>query len=79
MKSFNNKETLKIILLYNNYNIFCSLHNIGYIAYMETYKKSAFFVTVEPLSTTNISSTYPPGSNYMSKCAGDLREKTHEV
>ena len=38
-----------------------------------------FFVTVEPLSTTNISSTYPPGSNYMSKCAGDLREKTHEV
>ena len=36
-------------------------------------------MTVEQLSTSNISSTCPTGVNYISKYAGDLREKSHEV
>ena len=43
------------------------------------YKNCSFFVTVEQLSTSNISSTCPTGVNYISKYAGDLREKSHEV
>ena len=33
---------------------------------------------VEQLSTSKISSTCPTGVNYISKYAGDLREKSHE-
>ena len=48
--------------------------------YIETCTKSAFFfVTVERLLTSKISSTCPTGVNYISKYAGDLREKCHEV
>ena len=36
-------------------------------------------MTVEQLSTSKISSTCPTGVNYISKYAGDLREKSHEV
>ena len=36
-------------------------------------------MTVEQLSTSNISSTCPTGVNYISKYAGDLRGKSHEV
>ena len=36
-------------------------------------------MTVEQLSTSNISSTCPTGVNYISKYARDLREKSHEV
>ena len=36
-------------------------------------------MTVEQLSTSNISSTCPTGVNYISKYAGDLRKKSHEV
>ena len=34
---------------------------------------------VEQLSISKISSTCPTGVNYISKYAGDLREKSHEV
>ena len=44
--------------------------------YIETCTK---IVTVEQLSTSKISSTCPTGVNYISKYAGDLREKSHEV
>ena len=47
--------------------------------YVETCTKIALFVTVEQLSTSKISSTCPTGVNYISKYAGDLREKNHEV
>ena len=42
-------------------------------------QKLQFFVMVEQLSTSKISSTCPTGVNYISKYAGDLREKSHEV
>ena len=53
---------------------------LEYMNYIETCTKIAvFFVTVEQLSTSKISSTCPTGVNYISKYAGDLREKSHEV
>ena len=50
-----------------------------YELHRNLYKNCSFFVTVEQLSTSNISSTCPTGVNYISKYAGDLREKSHEV
>ena len=49
--------------------------NIMNYMYIETCTKIAVFGTVEQLSTSKISSTCPTGVNYISKYAGDLREK----
>ena len=47
--------------------------------YIEICTKIQLFVTFEQLSTAKISFTYRTEVNYISKHAGDLREKSHEV
>ena len=50
-----------------------------YALHRNVYKIFLFFVTVKRLLTSKISSTCPTGVNYISKYAGNLREKSHEV